>query len=89
MPLHAREQVVVDVAMRVRDRVGVFERHLLGVGEERALRVVVERLELLGRDAVPAAHGSMDVLSELAAVPRGDATVEQRPECTGHALRLL
>jgi NAD/NADP octopine/nopaline dehydrogenase-like protein len=31
----------------------------------------------------------MDVLSELAAVPRGDATVEQGPECGGHALRLI
>src|SRR5712671_1481186 len=31
----------------------------------------------------------MDVLSELAAIPPGDATVEQRPERTGHALRLL
>src|SRR6266536_6183004 len=39
--------------------------------------------------AEPAAHGSIDVLSELAAVPPGDATVEQRPERTGHALRAL
>ena len=68
----------------------LFERHLLRVGEERALHVVgEERLELLRRDTVPAAHGSIDVLSELAAVPRGDATVEQRPERHGHALRLL
>src|SRR5437773_7725474 len=69
VPLHAREQLVVDVAARLRDRVGVFERYLLRVAEERALRVVVERLDLLCRDAVPAAHGSIDVLSELAAVP--------------------
>src|SRR6266545_7405416 len=89
VPLHAREQLVVDVLARVRDRVGVFERHLLRVAEERALRVVVERLELLRRDAEPAAHGSIHVLSEFAAVPRGDASVEQRPERTGHALRLL
>jgi len=27
-PLQAREQLVVDVAARVRNRVGVFERHL-------------------------------------------------------------
>src|SRR5438874_5469525 len=69
MALHAREQLVVDVAARVRDRVGVFERNLLGVGEERAPRVVVERFDLLRREAVPAAHGSIDVLSELAAIP--------------------
>src|SRR2546426_585803 len=89
VPLHAREELVVDVAVRLSDRVGVFERHLLRVAEERALRIVVERLDLLRRDAVPAAHGSIDVLSELAAVPRGHAPIEQRPECDGHALRLL
>src|SRR5213082_3545683 len=87
--LHAREKLVVDVAVRLRDRIGVFERHLLRFAEERALRIVVERLDLLRRDAVPAAHGSIDVLSELAAVPRGHAPIEQRPECDGHALRLL
>src|SRR5262249_23881783 len=90
VPLHAREQLVVDVAARVRDRVGVFERDLLRVGEKRALRVVVEQhLELLRRDTVPAADGSIRVLSELATVPPGDATIEQRPERNRHALRLL
>jgi hypothetical protein len=38
----APEELVVDVTARVRDRVGVFERDLLRVGEERALRVVAE-----------------------------------------------
>src|SRR6185312_16836358 len=69
VPSHPREQLVADVAAGLGHRVGVFERHLLRVAEERAVRVVVERLDLLGRDAVPAAHGSIDVLSELAAVP--------------------
>src|SRR5262245_59788092 len=87
VPLQAGEQVVVDVASRVGDRVGVFERHLLRVGEKRARRIVAEEcLELLPRDTVSAAHGSMDVLSELAAVPRGDATIEQRSKRHGHAL---
>src|SRR5258705_696211 len=89
VPLHTREELVVDVLARVRDCVRVFERYLLRVAEERTLPVVVERLQLLRRDAEPAAHGSIGVLSELAAVPPGDATVEQRPEGTGHALRLL
>src|SRR6267143_1580230 len=35
------------------------------------------------------AHGSIGILSELAAVPPGHATVEQRRERTGHALRVL
>jgi len=42
VPLHAREQLVVDVAARVRDRVGVLERDLLRVAEEWALRIVAE-----------------------------------------------
>lgn len=89
MRLHAREQLVVDVAARVCHRVGIFERDLLRIAEERALRVVVERLDLLRRDAVPAADGSVDVPSELAAVPRCDATVEQRSERNGHSLGFL
>jgi len=42
VPLHAREQFVVDIAAGVRDRVGIFERDLLRVAEERALRIVAE-----------------------------------------------
>src|SRR5882672_6110 len=42
--LHAREELVVDVAVRLGDRVGVFERHLLRVAEELALRIVAEGL---------------------------------------------
>jgi len=42
VPLQAREELVVDVAACVRDRVGVLERDLLGVGEEWARRVVAE-----------------------------------------------
>src|SRR5262249_18546165 len=90
VPLQAREHLIVDVSARVRYRIGVLEDHLLCVAEERARRVVAkERLELLRRDAIPAADGSIDVLSELAAVPRGDAPVEQRPQRGRHALRLL
>src|SRR6202040_3598063 len=90
VPLQAREQLVVDVTVRVRDRVGVLERHLLRFAEERALRVVVERLDLLCRNAEPAALGSMGVLAVLAAVPPGDATVEQRTEpYRARASRLL
>jgi len=40
--LHAGEQLVVDVAARVRDGVGIFERDLLRLGEEGAPRIVVE-----------------------------------------------
>src|SRR6516165_7265283 len=89
MPAHALEQFVVDVTARVCDRVGVFERHLLRFPEEWALLVIVKRVNLFRRDAKSAAHGSIGVLSEFAAVPPSDATVEQCPERTGHPLRLL
>src|SRR6516225_12301359 len=36
--LQAREQLVVNVAARVGDRVGVFKSHLFRAAEERALR---------------------------------------------------
>jgi hypothetical protein len=62
---HPREQRIVDVARGVRHRVGVLERHALGRVEERALRVVVQRVQLLRRDPELAAYGSIDVLSEL------------------------
>jgi hypothetical protein len=48
VPLQPREQLVVDVALGVRDGVGVFERQLLGVAEQPARGIVMERLDLLG-----------------------------------------
>src|SRR5215510_12950373 len=51
--------------------------------------VVGQGLQLLRRDTESAAHGSMNVLSELAAVPGGDATVDQRPQRPRHALSLF
>jgi hypothetical protein len=42
--------------------------------------VVVERPDLLRRDAIPAAHGSIDVLSELAAfTPSGARRCRRSP----------
>jgi hypothetical protein len=49
----------------------------------------VEGLDFLCRDAELAAHGSIGVLSEFAAVPPRNATVQQPPEWSGHAPRLL
>ena len=66
VPLQACEQLVVDIAMRVRDRIRVLERHSLRVAEEWALGVVAERLDLLYRNAKLAALGSMGVLAALA-----------------------
>jgi hypothetical protein len=49
---HPREQPVVDVPARVGDGVSVFERHLLRVAEERALRVGRRGTRLLGAAAL-------------------------------------
>ena len=87
--MQAREQLVVNVAVRVRDRVRVLKRHLLRVAEQPALGIVVEGFDFFRRNAEIAALGSMSVLAVFAAVPPGDATVEQRPERTRHALRVF
>ena len=73
--MQARKQLVVDVAVRVRDRVGVLERHPLRVAEERALLVVVERLDLLCL-AEPVADGSSWQRSADPSVEEGGAAVE-------------
>src|SRR5205807_8933009 len=59
------------------------------VAVERALGVLVQRVDLLRRGTVSAAHGSVGVLSKRAYVPRGDATIEQPTEGGGHASRIL
>src|SRR5216684_117195 len=72
-----REQIVADVTIAERDGVRVLQGHALGLRVERAGRVVAKGQDLLVRHAEPAAHGSIDVLSELAAVQRGDTAIEQ------------
>jgi hypothetical protein len=59
VPLQAREQLVVDVKVRVRDRVGVLERYLLCVTEERAE-------DLWGCECGGSDADLYDVLSEIA-----------------------
>ena len=68
-----------------------FGEPLVGLdpAELNGTLIVIEGLDFLRRDAESASHGSIGVLSILATVPPSDATVEQRPERTGHALRLL
>jgi hypothetical protein len=63
-----REQLVRHLAPRDRHRVGVQERDFFGLCVERARRVVRERQDFLVRGSEFAAHGSVDVLSKLAAV---------------------
>jgi len=76
----AGEEVVVDVAVGAGDGVGVGEGEALLLGEERTRGVAVEGEQLLVRDAQVAADGSVDVLSELAAVEGGDPPVDEGDE---------
>ena len=85
--LQVREQIVVDVAGC--HGVGVGERHFLRLAEQRAFRVFVKRIDLICRAAESAAHGSIGVLSKLAAVPPGNATIQQPAQRAGHALGFL
>mgnify|MGYP001792006347 CR=1 FL=1 len=74
--LEAREQLVVDVAVRVRDRVGVFERHLLRVAACRTL-AALQRKESRGghtRDDYPNADAQWGKVN-LVIRPNGNAEV--------------
>jgi hypothetical protein len=70
---------VVGVAPGQRHRVGVGECHALARIERTVARYVADdRVQLLVGDSGFAADGSVDVLSEDAAVVRGDAAVDER-----------
>jgi hypothetical protein len=69
---------VVDVAAGERHRVGVGECGALARVEGAFVRDITDDgFQLLLRDASLAADGSVDVLSEDAAVVRGDATIDE------------
>ena len=72
------EQLICDLAPGDRHRVGVCERRALLFIVERAQGILGERFDLLVREPKLAAHGSVDVLSKLAAVKGRDATIEKR-----------
>ncbi len=72
------EELVTHILVGQRHRIGILQGQPLHLGEVRARRVIVEREQLFIRDAEGAADGSVDVLSEEAAIDRGDASVDER-----------
>src|SRR5215208_5293762 len=80
VPAQHGEQPIRHVEPGHGHRVGVEERHALGLRVERAQRVVRERLDLLVRKPQLAADRSVDVLSKLAAVNRRDTAIDERDE---------
>jgi hypothetical protein len=74
--LDADEEIVVHVAVAVGDGVRVFEREAFAVIEERAIFPMLQRGELVVRNVLLAADGSVQVCSELAAVNQRDPAVQ-------------
>ena len=76
------EELVTDVLIGDRDSIGVLQGGPFSVVKQRT-RFVVRNVEnLLGGYAQLATHGSVDVLSEDAAIERCDSPIDQRREFT-------
>ena len=77
---YARRKLVRDLAAGDGHGVGEREDEALDVIEERRCFPIRQRQQLLVWDAEGAADRSVDVLSELAAVEEGHASIDHRHE---------
>ena len=73
----SREKFVANFAAGYRHGVGKLERKAFHIGKEFAVRVVGESVDFFVGNAELAAHGSVYVLSKLAAVEEGDAPIDE------------
>src|SRR6266581_2208886 len=80
VPPQLRELRLAHVAGRDGHHLGVGDRRALALREARVIRVAFDRLELVVRDTLSPAHGSIDVHSEDAADEGGDAQVDELAE---------
>jgi hypothetical protein len=71
-------QLVVYIAVTQRDAVCKLERNTFGIVVELTGGVFMERIDFFIRNSKSTAHGSIDVLSKLTAVKKGNAPVYQR-----------
>ncbi len=88
MRAQAVEEGVVYVLIGERHRVSVGEGDTLTLVEERAGGVLGQGEQLLVRDPQLAANGSVDILSELAAVDLRHPPIEHRLQAVVDQLRL-
>lgn len=79
-PAQPLEELILYVSVAIGHTVGVLQHGSLHLAVERASRIIGQRQDLLVGDAGLAAHGSLEVLSELAAVDHGDPPVDERRE---------
>ncbi len=82
MALHLRKQLVTHIQRGDRNVVGVLEGDLLTVIEKGARLIVRDIENLLDGDAQPAAHGSVNVLSEDASIQSRHSTIDQSRQLT-------
>jgi hypothetical protein len=68
---------ITDLAPGDRHCIGVLQRYALDLAIERTGRVIDQGENLLIRDTQTVAHGSIDILSELASVERGHTAVDE------------
>src|SRR2546427_5030360 len=80
VPPQLRELRLADVVRRDGYHLGPGDRRALALREARVIRVAFDRLELVVRDALSPAHGSIDVDSEDAADERRDPQVDELAE---------
>ena len=74
---HPREKFIRNFATGYGHSVGILERHALGFIIEIAIGVIGQRVNFVIRNTELTAHGSVNVLSKLTAVKKGDAAIDQ------------
>ncbi len=71
------KQHFADILIRQRDRVCVTQGNTLNRTEQTGFGIVVNSGDLFGADTQFAAHGSIDITSEQAAIERCNSSVDQ------------
>jgi len=71
------EQRFADILIRQRDRVCVTQGNTLNRAEQTGIGIFVDSGDLFGADTQFAAHGSIDITSEQAAIERCYSAVDQ------------
>ena len=73
----ARKQFIAYLPTCDCHRVGKLQGEALGLVKQVAARVIQHRVDLVMGNSEAAAHGSVDVLSKLAAIQESHATIDE------------
>jgi hypothetical protein len=77
---HPREEFICNFAPGYGHSIGILKRQAFSLTIEIARCVIGQRINLVIRNSKLTAHGSINVLSKLAAVKKGDAAIDQRSQ---------